>query len=165
MRVWIISAASAVTAVVLALLIGWEFLGVAWTTILFASISLYATFVAMLSAAVFVADLHRVCRRLATPPQTQIEWIAAFAGTGVARLAHRIFDFAVPVAPEYREILMVQYRADADRTRREVNHLFWNCLMRCQFFSACTVLIIIGCLGLVQAYCPVAGFSAVPPLQ
>src|ERR1041384_3486097 len=74
MRVWMISAASALTAVVLALLIGWEFLDATWTTVLFASISLYAIFVPMLSAAVFVADLRRVCRRLAKPPQTQFEW-------------------------------------------------------------------------------------------
>jgi hypothetical protein len=177
MRPWMIALAGAVGG--LAAAVAWLWLGPStaadfdpgWTAFVreagpFSALiflAAYAGLVLLLTTAAVALDLVRVRFRLDGPgTPSHGEWAAAFAGTGLARLADRALDLA-PADPRQAAAvaeLVLQSRFDPGRLRREVLCHYRDWLVRGHFATALVLLAVIAGLGLAQDYANarVAGF-------
>jgi hypothetical protein len=166
MRPWVVALLSA--AVALAIDAAWLWVAFSaapkteWETIALTEASLlviaflatYAAFALALTTAARVLDLARIRSRLArlrTPP-TVNGWTAAFAGTGLARLAHRTLDLSTLDSASPGTELVLQSRFEPDMARREVLHLYRGGLLRAQFVTALALLLAVLGLGLAEDY-------------
>lgn len=130
-----------------------------------AGLSLYAILILLISTAVFLIRLRRLRVRLAKPTRSPKELQNAFSGTGLERLAHRIFDLGPRDAAPQREAWLLHSRVIPNQARREVKSLFRDWLIRAQFFTA--LLLLIGLCGLsaLDAYSPIMAFPVVLPFS
>jgi hypothetical protein len=109
-----------------------------------------AVVVLLLTTATVAADLMRVRFHLEDfRPALRREWIDAFAGTSLRRLAGRLLDLA---PEEGTSGLLLQSRFDAPEARREIRCLHRDWLLRAQFVTAFGLLAVIAALGVAQDY-------------
>jgi len=152
-------------ALLIDLLIIWLVLSNSFASFAVAGLSLYAILVLLVSTAAFLRRLRRLRVRLARAPRSPEELQNAFSGTGLERLARRIFDLSPGHAAPQRQALLLHSRVIPDQARHEVKSLFRDGLIRAQFFTA--LLLLIGACGLsaLDAYSPIVAFPVVVPFS
>jgi len=164
MRPWMIAVAGAAGALLFDFLLVRPLVSTSLTIFGLAGVSLYAMLALVLSAGAFVTGLRRVRLRLREAPSTPDQWVNAFRGTGLERLAGRVLDVVHAEGVVDSQSLLVQSRFHPSRARREVRFAFRDRLWRAQFFTACVLLLGICALSAVQTFLPTSPFSLELPL-
>ena len=127
-------------------------------------LTVYAAFVLFGTTAITLIDLRRVRSRLAAlRAPTQRDWFAAFAGTGLTRLAVRILDLAPADGSTPGGKIILQSRFATVEAHREIARLHRNWLVRVHFFTALGILLTVAALGLAQDHALVLDVGAAIP--
>jgi hypothetical protein len=164
MRAWMTGLVGLAAALVIDLII-WPVLPNSFARFAIAGLSLYAIFVLLISTAVFLVRLRRLRVRLAKLPRTPEELQNAFSGTGLERLARRIFDLSPADAAPQPQVLLLQSRVVPSQARHEVKSLFRDWLIRAQFLTALLLLIGVCGLSALNAYSAIMAFPVVLPFS
>lgn len=111
-------------------------------------------------------DLARVRLRLdENGASSRRQWVAAFAGTSLARLADRLLDLAPEDGPAVSAGLVLQSRFVPEEGRREAVRHYRDQLVRAQFASALALLVVIAGLGLAQEFARMTLLGFVVPAR
>lgn len=134
-----------------------------------AGLALYALVALLLVTALTVVDTARVRSRLADFAAPNLrDWAAAFAATGLRRLATRLLDLAPVDMERRRPRIVLQSRFDPAHARREISQLYSTALVRAQFVTALTLILVLAIAAFVhdgmQRVIVPAGILAVPAL-